>query len=159
MSIIKKQLKLNNNNYNCYVNDDDDDDDDDNNNYNNNENFICVFECTIVNHGTYRQFTNAAWDWIIKKKKNKNKNKNKKKTKTKQNKSQFLFLQQNNNNNDKIFSYGGAMFNMEPPTFATTVWGLKSKISWPKYWIIFIHGILKKQLSFVWNFFVVSVLL
>ena len=37
------------------------------------------FECTIVNLPTYRQFTNAAWDWIIKKKK---------KTKTKQNKSQ-----------------------------------------------------------------------
>ena len=34
-----------------------------------NGNFICVFECTIVNLATYRQFTNAAWDWIIKKKK------------------------------------------------------------------------------------------
>ena len=31
-----------------------------NNNNNNNENFICVFECTIVNLATYRQFTNAA---------------------------------------------------------------------------------------------------
>ena len=40
---------------------------------------MCVFECTIVNLATYRQFTNAAWDWIIKKKT---------KTKTKQNKSQ-----------------------------------------------------------------------
>ena len=75
-----------------------------NNNINNNGNFICVFECTIVNLSTYTQFTNAAWDWIIKKKKNKQKQ-----TKTKQNKSQkekknqnciksglfqFLFLQQ-----------------------------------------------------------------
>ena len=32
-------------------------------------NFICVFKCTIVNLATYRQFTNAAWDWIIYKKK------------------------------------------------------------------------------------------
>ena len=31
-----------------------------NNNNNNNGNFICVFECTIVNLATYRQFTNAA---------------------------------------------------------------------------------------------------
>ena len=52
-----------------------------NNNINNNGNFICVFECTIVNLSTYTQFTNAAWDWIIKKKKQT-------KTKTKQNKSQ-----------------------------------------------------------------------
>ena len=47
---------------------------------NNNGNFICVFECAMV------QFTNAAWDWIIiiglKE------NKKKAKTKTKQNKSQ-----------------------------------------------------------------------
>ena len=46
----------------------------------NNGNFTCVFECTIVNLATYRQFTNAACDWIIKKKKTK--------TKTKQNKRQ-----------------------------------------------------------------------
>ena len=52
-----------------------------NNNINNNGNFICVFECKIVNLSTYTQFTNAAWDWIIKKKKQT-------KTKTKQNKSQ-----------------------------------------------------------------------
>ena len=52
-----------------------------NNNINNNNgNFICVFECTIVNLATYRQFTNAAWDWIIK---NKNKNKTKQKPKEK----------------------------------------------------------------------------
>ena len=31
-----------------------------NNNNNNNGNFICVFEYTIVNLATYRQFTNAA---------------------------------------------------------------------------------------------------
>ena len=43
--------------------------------------FICVFKCTIVNLATYRQFTNAAWDWIIYKKK---KQKNKQKQKTKQ---------------------------------------------------------------------------
>ena len=53
-----------------------------NNNINNNGNFICVFECTIVNPSTYTQFTNAAWDWIIKKKKQKqNKTKAKKKKK------------------------------------------------------------------------------
>ena len=52
-----------------------------NNNSNNNGNFICVFECTIVNLSTYTQFTNAAWDWIIK-------NKKQTKTKTQQNKSQ-----------------------------------------------------------------------
>ena len=34
-----------------------------------NGNFICVFECTIENLATYRQFTNAASDWIIRKKK------------------------------------------------------------------------------------------
>ena len=73
-----------------------------NNNINNNNgNFICVFECTIVNLATYRQFTNAAWDWIIKNKKNKNKKQNKNKNKTKKKPkyiksrlSQFLFLQQ-----------------------------------------------------------------
>ena len=57
------------------------------NNNNNNGNFICVFECTIVNLATYRQFTNAAWDGIIYKKKKKQKTENKKqktKTKTKQ---------------------------------------------------------------------------
>ena len=52
-------------------------------NNNNNGNFICVFECTIVNLATYRQFTNAAWDWIIKKKKTKNKTKQKPKKKIK----------------------------------------------------------------------------
>ena len=31
-----------------------------------NGNFICVLECTVVNLTTYRQFTNAAWDWIKK---------------------------------------------------------------------------------------------
>ena len=67
-----------------------------------NGNFICVFECTIVNLATYRQFTNAAWDWIIKKKKQQqNKAKKKKEKKKKRNQnciksglSQFLFLQQ-----------------------------------------------------------------
>ena len=37
----------------------------------------------IVNLATYRQFTNAAWDWIIKKKKTKNKTKQKPKKKIK----------------------------------------------------------------------------
>ena len=64
-----------------------------NNNINNNGNFICVFECTIVNLSTYTQFTNAAWDWIIKKKKtNKNKQKqkqNKTKAKKKKKKSKL----------------------------------------------------------------------
>ena len=46
-----------------------------------NGNFICVFECTIVNLATYRQFTNAAWDWIIKKKKTNTKTKQKPKEK------------------------------------------------------------------------------
>ena len=55
---------------------------------NNNGNFTCVFECTIVNLATYRQFTNAAWDWIIKKKKTKNK-KNKNKTKQKPKKKEI----------------------------------------------------------------------
>ena len=52
-------------------------------NNNDNGNFICVFECTIVNLATYRQFTNAAWDWIIKKKKTKNKTKQNKRQKKK----------------------------------------------------------------------------
>ena len=46
---------LNNNNNNNNANDTDND------SYNNNNgNFIYVFECTIVNLTTYRQFTNAA---------------------------------------------------------------------------------------------------
>ena len=49
----------------------------------NNGNFICVFECTIVNLATYRQFTNAAWDWIIKKKKLKQKQNKSRKKKSK----------------------------------------------------------------------------
>ena len=55
-----------------------------NNNINNNNgNFICVFECTIVNLATYRQFTNAAWDWIIKKKNKKQKQNKSQKKKSK----------------------------------------------------------------------------
>ena len=51
---------------------------------------LFVFECSIVNLATYRQFTNAAWDWIIKKKKQKQKqNKNKNKTKQKPKKKNF----------------------------------------------------------------------
>ena len=42
-----------------------------------NGNFSCVFECTIENLSTYRQFTNAAWDWIIQKKERKKKQKRK----------------------------------------------------------------------------------
>ena len=52
-----------------------------NNDNDNNGNFIYVFECTIVNLVTHRQFTNAAWDWIIKKKKNRNKKRKKKEKK------------------------------------------------------------------------------
>ena len=48
---------------------------------NNNGNFICVFECTIVNLATFRQFTNAAWDWVIKKNKTKQKQKKRKEIK------------------------------------------------------------------------------
>ena len=51
-----------------------------NNNYNDG-NFICVFEGTIVNLATYRQFTNAAWDWIMQKKQTKSKKKKEKKKK------------------------------------------------------------------------------
>ena len=47
------------------------------------------FKGTIVNLATYRQFTNAAWDWIIQKKK-KERNQNC----IKSGLSQFLFLQQ-----------------------------------------------------------------
>ena len=47
----------------------------------NNGNFICVFECRIVNLATYRQFTNVAWDWIIQKKKKKRKDRKEKKWK------------------------------------------------------------------------------
>ena len=70
-----------------------------------NGNFICVFECTIVNLATFWQFTNAAWDWIIKKKKKQNKKQKQKQNKSQKKKkkiqnciksglSQFLFLQQ-----------------------------------------------------------------
>ena len=47
-------------------------------NNNNSGNFIFVFECTIiiVNLATYRQFTNAAWDRIIKTKRKEKKIKN-----------------------------------------------------------------------------------
>ena len=70
----------NNDNDNNNINNDNNNDDDDDNN----GNFICVFECTIVNLATYRQFTNAAWDWIIKKtKQNKTKAKKKERKKTK----------------------------------------------------------------------------
>ena len=51
-------------------NDIDNDNNNNNNDNNNNGNFISVFECTIVNLATYRQLTNAAWEWIIQKKKN-----------------------------------------------------------------------------------------
>ena len=61
-----------------------------NNNNNNNGNFVCVFERTIVNLATYRQFTNAAWDWIVKKKKKKKKKRqNKTKQKPKKKKSKL----------------------------------------------------------------------
>ena len=46
-----------------------------------NGNFSCVFECTIENLSTYRQFTNAAWDWIIQKKERKKKKQKRKEIK------------------------------------------------------------------------------
>ena len=49
-----------------------------NNNNRKNGNFICVFECTIVNLATYRQFANAALHWIIQKTKRKRKGKKEK---------------------------------------------------------------------------------
>ena len=57
-SSVNVTFEINNNNNNN--NNNDDDDDNNNNNNNNNGNFICVFECTIVNLATYRQFTNTA---------------------------------------------------------------------------------------------------
>ena len=47
----------------------------------NNGNFICVLKCTIVNLATHTQFTNAAWDWIIKKKRKKHTHKKRKQNK------------------------------------------------------------------------------
>ena len=41
-------------------NNDDNNNNDNNTTTTNNGNFICVFECTIVNLATYRQFTTAA---------------------------------------------------------------------------------------------------
>ena len=59
------------------------------------------FKGTIVNLATYRQFTNATWDWIIKKKtntktktNNNNNNNNKNRNCIKSELSRFLFLQQ-----------------------------------------------------------------
>ena len=65
----------------------------------NNGNFICVFERTIVNLATYRQFTNAAWDWIIKKKQT-NKQKPKKKKKEIKIALSLGYPSYNNNNNN-----------------------------------------------------------
>ena len=72
-------LPLNSKRKNNYNNIDNNNNNNNNNDNNNNGNFICVFECTIVNLATYRQFTNAAWDWIIQKKKRKERKKNEKK--------------------------------------------------------------------------------
>ena len=58
------------------------------NDFDDNGNFACVFECTIVNLAMYRQFANAAWDWIIqtkdktKKEETKQKKRERKKEKT-----------------------------------------------------------------------------
>ena len=74
-------------------------------------NFICVFKCTIVNLATYRQFTNAAWDWIIYKKKKQTK---KTKTKTKARKKYQNCIKSglchNNNNNTDAVTLGGSPF-------------------------------------------------
>ena len=45
---------------------------------------LFVFECTIVKLATYRQFTNAAWDWIIQKKRKEGKKERKKERKKKE---------------------------------------------------------------------------
>ena len=71
-----------------------------NNNNNNNENFLSVFECTIVNLATDRQFTNAASVWIILDYSKKKIERKKKEKERNQNcitswLCQFLFLQQN----------------------------------------------------------------
>ena len=60
-----------------------------NNNNNNNENFLSVFECTIVNLATDRQFTNAASVWIIL---DYSKKKNRKKEKRKGKKSELHYV-------------------------------------------------------------------
>ena len=51
------------------------------------ETLFVFLNVQFVNLATYRQFTNAAWDWIIKKKKTKTKTE----TETKQNKIQKNF--------------------------------------------------------------------
>ena len=53
------------------------------NNNNNNGNFISVFECTIVNHATYRQVQMLLEIGLLKRKKQKQKQKLKNKTKQK----------------------------------------------------------------------------
>ena len=68
------------------------------NDNNNSVNFICVFEGTIANLATYRQFTNAAWDWMIQKNKTKRKQKKKEKKRNQNNNNN-----NNNNNNLNIF--------------------------------------------------------
>ena len=68
-----------------------------NNNNNNNGNFICVFECTIVNLAMYRQML-LEIGLFQKKKKKKERKKEKRKEKKRKEKSglcQFPFLQQN----------------------------------------------------------------
>ena len=51
------------------------------------ETLFVFLRCTIVNLAMHRQFTNVAWDWIIKNKKTNKQNKQTNKTnKKKQNK-------------------------------------------------------------------------
>ena len=54
---------------------------------------IMAFEWTIVNLATYRQYTNAAWDWMIKKTKKKQINDN-------NNNKQIIIIKNNINNNN-----------------------------------------------------------
>ena len=62
------------------------------------ETLLCFWMYNCKSRATYRQFTNAAWDWIIKKLKTKTKTKQQKTKKnqncTKSGLSQFLLLQQ-----------------------------------------------------------------
>ena len=79
---LNSKRKNNNNNNNNI-----DNNNNNNNGNNDNGNFICVFECTIVNLGTKRQFTNAVWDWIIQTKEKKKR----KKEKQKENKTKLQY--------------------------------------------------------------------
>ena len=111
-----------------------------NNSKNDNGNFICVFECTIVNLATYRQFTNAAWDWIVQENENKNKNKTTTTTTTKKQQKNEIKIAlslgypsshfynnrcnnyNNNNNNNRIISF---IFKNMYIIYSRNIWSRK----------------------------------